>query len=181
MPITNLAQLLINFFLRYFFAALLTGVVITFLLPVIIFDITFSLGILNSSLKVLALLGLVDFANGNINLDKSAVMEIFFKLSLVFFILSEAIRFLVKIIFKKRLEIAVRAKVIIVLFLLTVVYGFGFLSIPWMSVASGTSRGSFVFIFLFFYIAGAIAVVLYFLLQKAVSTIPWFFNKLKIN
>ena len=99
MPITNLAQLLINFFLRYFFAALLTGVVITFLLPVIIFDITFSLGILNSSLKVLALLGLVDFANGNINLDKSAVMEIFFKLSLVFFILSEAIRFLVKIIF----------------------------------------------------------------------------------
>jgi len=78
----------------------------------------------------------VNFANGNISLTATAIMEIFYKLSLFFFLFAVTIRLLVQWIFKKKIDVAIETNMRIVFLLLTGVYCVGLLSIPWMPNAT---------------------------------------------
>jgi len=181
MFVTNLAQLLIKFYLRYFSAALLTVAVIIFLVPILFCDTILPFSILGFLLKLLDFFGFIHFTSGSIHFDEAAVMEIFFKLSLVFFIITEVIKFFIGLIIKKKITVAIRTKLLAVLLPLTVIYILALLSVPWMPGVDRADRNGFYFMFISFYILGVAAVIAYFLLQKVIVMLFLFFNKLKIQ
>jgi hypothetical protein len=165
---TNFFLLLFFLLLSYITYSFLTFAIISCFASLVLFDTTFTNGMLTA--QVLKLFSFTNpiFAEGSYSAGMSEIMDVYFIISLLVFIISLVISCIYRLITKKTVSLSLKAKILRGVFVVFVIHLIGFISAFFASYAEGRGKGGMFIILSIFFILSILSVVIYIFISEKI-------------